>query len=428
MRKITLYIFFLIFSIGAAAQNVLKGRVIDERTEEPIIGAAIQVKGTKSATVTDLNGHFSVSLEGSSPYTLVVTCLGYIQQDLEVYDAASDVDILMRENSRMLNEVVVVGYGTAKARDVISSISSINKDKLEGVTGHSVDNLLEGHAAGVMVSTTGSQVGSAPVINIRGVASISSSVTPLYVVDGVPINTSDIASSTDYNPVADINPADIKSIDILKDAAASAMFGSRAAAGVVIITTNSGYAGKTKLTYDYNVGFNNATKLFKPMNALQYTDIKNRGWLNNGGDPENLPYATMTDKNGNIVSTNWVDLVFRAETTRLHIIFREVIQPKKELPLMRSTTDSRSRATERINSISSLNSALTAATHTARFTQPMQRAMVRSVQSAVLHDWLMLTFQMFRRTTMTALSTLQNLLRRILERETTPSRFSTTTL
>ena len=133
MRKIILYIFFLIFSIGAAAQNVLKGRVIDERTEEPIIGAAIQVKGTKGATVTDLNGHFSVSLEGSSPYTLVVTCLGYIQQDLEVYDAASDVDILMRENSRMLNEVVVVGYGTAKARDVISSISSINKDKLEGV-------------------------------------------------------------------------------------------------------------------------------------------------------------------------------------------------------------------------------------------------------------------------------------------------------
>ena len=131
MRKITLYIFFLIFSIGAAAQNVLKGRVIDERTEEPIIGAAIQVKGTKSATVTDLNGHFSVSLEGSSPYTLVVTCLGYIQQDLEVYDAGSDVDILMRENSRMLNEVVVVGYGTAKARDVISSISSINKDKLD---------------------------------------------------------------------------------------------------------------------------------------------------------------------------------------------------------------------------------------------------------------------------------------------------------
>ena len=300
MRKITLYIFFLIFSIGAAAQNVLKGRVIDERTEEPIIGAAIQVKGTKSATVTDLNGHFSVSLEGSS------------------YDAASDVDILMRENSRMLNEVVVVGYGTAKARDVISSISSINKDKLEGVTGHSVDNLLEGHAAGVMVSTTGSQVGSAPVINIRGVASISSSVTPLYVVDGVPINTSDIASSTDYNPVADINPADIKSIDILKDAAASAMFGSRAAAGVVIITTNSGYAGKTKLTYDYNVGFNNATKLFKPMNALQYTDIKNRGWLNNGGDPENLPYATMTDKNGNIVSTNWVDLVFRTGISHNH--------------------------------------------------------------------------------------------------------------
>ena len=257
-------------------------------------------------------------MEGKSPYTLVVTYTGYNQQDLEVYDASSTVDIYIRENSRLLNEVVVVGYGTAKSRDVISSISSINKEKLEGVTGHSIDNLLEGHAAGVMVSTAGSQVGSAPVINIRGVASITSSVTPLYVVDGVPINTSDIASNTDYNPVADINPADIKSIDILKDAAASAMYGSRAAAGVVLITTNSGYAGKTKLTYDYNVGFNSATKLLDPLTAQEFTDIKNRGWLNNGGDPNKLPYATMTDSQGRIVSTNWVDLIFHTGISQNH--------------------------------------------------------------------------------------------------------------
>ena len=228
------------------------------------------------------------------------------------------MDIYIRENSRLLNEVVVVGYGVAKSRDVISSISSISKEKLEGVTGHSIDNLLEGKAAGVMISTAGSQVGSAPVINIRGVASITSSVTPLYVVDGVPINTSDIASNTDYNPVADINPADIKSIDILKDAAASAMYGSRAAAGVVLITTNSGYAGKTKLTYDFNIGFNSATKLLEPLTAQEFTDIKNRGWLNNGGDPNKLPYATMTDSQGRIVSTNWVDLIFHTGISQNH--------------------------------------------------------------------------------------------------------------
>ena len=318
MKRLVLYIFCLVTTLSASAQDVLKGRVLDERTEEPIIGAAIQIKGTRNAAVTDINGQFSITLAGKSPYTLVVTYTGYNQQDLEVYDASSAVDIYIRENSRLLNEVVVVGYGVAKSRDVISSISSISKEKLEGVTGHSIDNLLEGKAAGVMISTAGSQVGSAPVINIRGVASITSSVTPLYVVDGVPINTSDIASNTDYNPVADINPADIKSIDILKDAAASAMYGSRAAAGVVLITTNSGYAGKTKLTYDFNIGFNSATKLLEPLTAQEFTDIKNRGWLNNGGDPNKLPYATMTDSQGRIVSTNWVDLIFRTGISQNH--------------------------------------------------------------------------------------------------------------
>ena len=318
MKRISLYILFLITALSASAQDVLKGRVIDERTQEPIIGAVITIKDTQNNAVTDIDGNFSITLTGRTPHTLMVTYMGYIQQDLEIYDASNPVDVYLRENSRLLNEVVVVGYGTAKARDVISSISSINKEALEGVTGNSIDNILEGHAAGVMVSTTGSQVGSAPVINIRGVASISSSVTPLYVVDGIPINTSDIASNTDYNPVADINPADIKSIDILKDAAASAMYGSRAAAGVVLITTNSGSSKKARLTYDYNLGLNAATKLFEPMNAVQYTDIKNQGWLNNGGDPASLPYATMTDKNGNIVNTNWVDLIFRTALSQNH--------------------------------------------------------------------------------------------------------------
>ena len=318
MKRLVLYILCLIVTVSAAAQDVLQGRVIDVRTQEPVIGAAIQIRGTHNNTVSDIDGNFSLKISGEEPYTLDVTFVGYLAQEIEVYDTSEPIEILLRENTRLLNEVVVVGYGTAKLRDLTASITSINKESLKGVTGNSIDNILEGHAAGVMVSTSGSQVGSAPVINIRGLASITSSVTPLYVVDGVPVNSSNIASSTDYNPIADINPADIKSIDILKDAAASAMYGSRAAAGVVLITTNSGSAGKTKLTYDYNLGFNSATKLFTPMNAEQYTDIKNRGWLNNGGDPNNLPYATMTDKNGNIVNTNWVDLIFRTGLSQNH--------------------------------------------------------------------------------------------------------------
>ncbi len=318
MKRLTLYIFFLIAVLNATAQEVLEGRVLDARTHEPVIGAAILIRGTHNSAVTDIEGQFSLQVSGEEPYTLDVSYVGYLSQEIEVYDTSEPVDIHLRENTRLLNEVVVIGYGTAKVRDLTASITSINKEALKGVTGHSIDNILEGHAAGVMVSTSGSQVGSAPVINIRGIASITSSVTPLYVVDGVPINASNIASNTDYNPIADINPADIKSIDILKDAAASAMYGSRAAAGVVLITTNSGSIGKTRLTYDYNLGFNSATKLLEPMDAIQYTDIKNQGWLNNGGDPNSLPYATMNDKNGNIVSTNWVDLIFRTGLSQNH--------------------------------------------------------------------------------------------------------------
>lgn len=318
MKRLILYILFLTITVNAAAQDALQGRILDARTQEPVIGAAIQIRGTRNNTVSDINGQFSLKISGEEPYTLDITFVGYLSQEIEVYDTSESIDIFLRENTQLLNEVVVVGYGTAKARDLTASVTSINKESLKGVTGNSIDNILEGHAAGVMISTSGSQVGSAPVINIRGVASITSSVTPLYVVDGVPVNSSNIASNTDYNPISDINPADIKSIDILKDAAASAMYGSRAAAGVVLITTNSGSAGRTKLTYDYNLGLNTATKLFTPMNAIQYTDIKNRGWLNNDGDPNSLPYATMTDKNGNTVSTNWVDLIFRTGLSQNH--------------------------------------------------------------------------------------------------------------
>ena len=166
MKRLVLYILCLIATVSAAAQDVLQGRVIDARTQEPVIGAAIQIRGTHNNTVSDIDGNFSLKITGEEPYTLDVTFVGYLAQEIEVYDTSEPVEILLRENTRLLNEVVVVGYGTAKLRDLTASITSINKESLKGVTGNSIDNILEGHAAGVMVSTSGSQVGSAPVINI----------------------------------------------------------------------------------------------------------------------------------------------------------------------------------------------------------------------------------------------------------------------
>ena len=156
MNRLTLFVFSLIITISATAQEVLQGRVLDTRTQEPVIGAAIQIRGTRNNTVSDLDGHFSLQVSGEEPYTLDVSYVGYLSQEIEVYDTSEPVEIFLRENTRLLNEVVVVGYGTAKVRDLTASITSINKDALKGVTGNSIDNILEGHAAGVMVSTSGS--------------------------------------------------------------------------------------------------------------------------------------------------------------------------------------------------------------------------------------------------------------------------------
>jgi len=318
-KELIATILFLLVALSASAQTVLQGTVFDNRTREPLIGATVVIDGTTKGTLTDYDGKFSLSITTELPANINVAMVGYQSSTVVVYDESEPVEIFLNEDLRKLSEVVVVGYGKQKRSNLTAAVASVSKEELKGLSNNSIDNMLEGLSSGVMISTPGSQVGQAPIINIRGVASISSSTTPLYVVDGIPVNTIDIASNTDYNPLADINPADIKSIDILKDAAASALYGSRAAAGVILITTNSGSNdNKAKLTYDYNYGISQATRLFEPMNAEQYTEIKNEGWLNNGGDASKLPYGTMTDANGKVVSTNWVDLVFRTGVTQNH--------------------------------------------------------------------------------------------------------------
>lgn len=306
----------LLFHTALLAQRRIEGTVTAADDGLPVIGASVLMEGTHLGTVTDINGHYVLHDVPSKAHYLRITYVGMTSQRLALAD---NLKIVLKSDATQLDDVVVVAYGTAKSRNLTASISSVKQESLRGVGGHSIDGMLEGQVAGLMISTPGSQVEQAPIIHVRGVSSISSGTTPLYVVDGMPINATDIASSTDYNPLADINPADIKSIDVLKDAAASAMYGSRAAAGVILITTHSGSANsRAKLDYDYHVGVNTATRLLKPMNALQYTELKNEGWLNNGGDPNKLPYATMTDANGQTVSTNWVDLIFRTGLSQSH--------------------------------------------------------------------------------------------------------------
>lgn len=315
-RFIILFLELLFLNTALLAQRRIEGTVVAADDGLPVIGASVLVEGTRIGTVTDADGHYTLLDIPSKARYMRISYVGMVSQRVTLEDQQ---EIVLQSDAKQLDDVVVVAYGTAKSRHLTASISSVKQESLRGVGGNSIDGMLEGQVAGLMVSTPGSQVGQAPIIQIRGVSSVSSGTTPLYVVDGMPVNNTDIASTTDYNPLADINPADIKSIDVLKDAAASAMYGSRAAAGVILITTHSGSANsRSKLDYDYHIGLNAATRLPKPMNALQYTELKNESWLNNGGDPNRLPYATMTDADGNVVSTNWVNLIFRTGLSQSH--------------------------------------------------------------------------------------------------------------
>ena len=292
------------------AQTPFKGTVVDENGE-PVIGASIIIVGTTTGTVTDFDGGFSLTApEGSRQ--IKVSYVGMIPQTLEI---KPDLKITLKADSQNLDEVIVIAYGTTSARNLTGAVSSVKGEAIKNLPGPSVDEMLQGRASGVMISSPSGSVGVTPVINIRGVSSISNSTTPLYVVDGMIISM-DGTSNTRQNPLSDINSADIKSIEILKDAAATALYGSRAANGVIMITTNSGQKGKAKISYNGSYTISTPTNMIEAMDAEQYVDLKNLAVSNTASRQEDkgfydqYAYGLMYDSNGNVIDTDWSDLLF----------------------------------------------------------------------------------------------------------------------
>lgn len=257
----------------------------------------------------------------SSAKTLRVSFVGMQTQEVAI---KPNVRVILKSDAEQLDEVVVVAYGTQKASTLTASVSSVRANALKDVPSASFDQMLQGRASGMSVTTPSAGVGQAPVVHIRGVNSITSGTSPLYVVDGVPIQSGDMAAGIgNANALADINPADILSIDVLKDAAAAALYGSRAANGVVLITTKNGNQGKVTVTYDGFVGFSNKTKFIDMMNAREYVDFKNMAVRNIYGtdlaaDLGETPsqygdklFNLMTDSKGNIIDSQWSDAVFQ---------------------------------------------------------------------------------------------------------------------
>src|SRR5690349_4688273 len=272
MRKMLMLIMGMLFLSGQLlAQNkTVTGRVTDDKGN-PVAAATVSAKGEKNATSTAPDGSFSLSIP-SSVKSLLITAVGFATQEVAI-GPSGKVSVLLSTEGQGLQEVVVVGYGTQKKGEITSSVSKVGGDKVANVPLSSVDQILQGKAAGVQSTGFSGQPGANQQIRIRGISSFSASSQPLYVIDGVQINSGDLSRLTASSDVlSNINPDDIESISILKDAAATAIYGSRGGNGVIVITTKRGKAGKTQFKLVGEIGNNtlgNVPPSAKPVNSQQ---------------------------------------------------------------------------------------------------------------------------------------------------------------
>lgn len=323
MKRYLLLFLTMLCSASIYAQSI-RGKITDP-TKEPVIGAGVVVEGTNLATVTDALGNFSIGkLQPNTKYKLKVSMLGFqtIYRDVQVNASDVNVSFTMREDTKQLEDVVVVGYGTKVKREVTGAISKISAKELNDLPVPSFESALQAKLPGVQVTTGSGAAGSGSVIRIRGISSISAGGDPLYVIDGIPI-TQDYflngnAGALNNNPLSSINPDDIESVDVLKDAAATAIYGSRGANGVIIVTTKRANKNGTSFSYSGNVGIAQATALPNMLNTEQYLQLYQEAWENDGNVglaklPNNISWDDARKTN-----TDWVDLTTQTGIKQRH--------------------------------------------------------------------------------------------------------------
>ncbi|MGN7719765.1 SusC/RagA family TonB-linked outer membrane protein [Chitinophaga sp. 22620] len=304
LLKALLFCPLLFLAAAVLAQTKpVSGKITDDRGEV-IIGASVQVKGTTTGTVTDQNGHFKLNVPASAT-TLLVSFIGYTQQEVSIANT-SQVNVVLQTENTTLTDVVVVGYGTARKKDLTGSVASLKaKDFNKGIT-NAPDQLIQGKVAGLMVVNTSGAPGAATTVRIRGVSSVRSGNQPLYVIDGVPldgrvarpaINANGLGATPDANPLNFVNAFDIASMDVLKDASATAIYGSRGSNGVIIITTKRGTEGPAKLDFNYSVGASTIMKKLKVLNASEFRTVLDSYKFTSGdggGDEDAMKAITRT--------------------------------------------------------------------------------------------------------------------------------------
>ena len=287
----------LMVSLTSWAQGI-SGTVIDDQGE-PVIGASIVEKGNpQNGTISDFNGEFTVKVKEGTP--IVISYIGYVSQELK---ATNGMKVTLREDAQTLQDVVVIGYGVQKKSVVTASIAKVSADDLDGKTRLRAEDALKGMAAGVNVTSASGQPGSKSMIRIRGIGTINDS-NPLYIIDGMP---------TDQDGMESVNPGDIESIEVLKDAASGAIYGARAANGVILVTTKKGKMGKASINYNFSYGWQSAWKKRDVTGATDYAILQNERDVQTGQAPIYADPYNLVDANGRKISgfgTNWQELLF----------------------------------------------------------------------------------------------------------------------
>ncbi len=301
---------------GMPQQRIVIGKVADE-SGVPMEGVTVIVKGQQTGVVTDKDGNYRIAVAVNGT-TLVFTMVGFESVEQAV-GSQSTIDISLKASLKDLEEVVVVGYGTVRKSDLTGAVSSIKAAELQATPITSIDQGLVGRASGVMVTQTSGMPGAIASIRVRGSSSLQGGNEPLYVIDGFPIYNGSGFGNTGGNAqmsgLSTINPADIESIEILKDASATAIYGSRAAAGVVLITTKKGKRGEDRITLDINYGLQRVVRKIDVMNAYEYALLVNEAY-NNDGLARVYDDATIEELRTNPTGTNWQNELFQQAATQ----------------------------------------------------------------------------------------------------------------
>lgn len=299
LRKIEKPLFLLLllclFPLGISAQSLVKGTVSDE-SGEPIIGATVKVIGTNDGTVTDFDGRFQLNVKANAQ--LSISYVGYATEKVAV-NGKTNLKVVLKGDETVLNDLVVVGYGTMKKSDISGSVATINKEQMERKVPVNIAQALQGAAAGVMVTNQDGAPGSKSAIRIRGIGTINGDAQPLYVVDGV-----QVGNSADF-----VNPADIESIEILKDASATAIYGSAGANGVIMITTKHGQKGKMNIKITADLGIQTLPYKLNTLTGNDYARSIRESKANDGATLNNQIWAEAYDGKRNLI--DWQDQMYR---------------------------------------------------------------------------------------------------------------------